>query len=147
VSGSLSDGAPGTATVGCVGALSHDSFDNLYFIDGLADNTNQLRKRALDGTISTVPGAKVPFLLAGNYEIRLAADETGNVYISNTILGVYLVTPQGVTTRVVGSQAQAGDLLVLPAGIKLDNVRAVRYVGNRQLLVTSGQSVLKITLP
>lgn len=143
----LADGMTADASLGCVGSLAHDSLDNLYFVDGGEQDTLVFRKRAQDGRISTLPGVGPPILFAGNGEIRLAADERGNLFASNGFLGLFMITPQGVTTRIVGSKPETGDLLALPAGFTLETVRAVRYIGNRQLLIASDKVVFRITLP
>lgn len=142
----LTDGSPAVATLGCVSAIKHDGLDNLYFVDGVGEGPFFLRKRAADGILSTLGRTTFPLTLAGNQGVYLAPDELGNLYVGN-FSGVYRVSAQGVTSRIFGAQAAPGDALTLPAGIKLDTINGLHYLGNKQLLVVTGQVVLKIDLP
>lgn len=142
----LTDGSPAVATLGCVSAIKHDGLDNLYFVDGVGEGPFFLRKRAADGTLSTLGKISFPLTLAGNRGVYLAPDELGDLYVSN-FSGVYRVSAQGVTSRIIGVQAAPGDALTLPSGIKLDTINGLHYLGNKQLLVVTEQSVLKFDLP
>ena len=148
--GPLKDGPPAVAALGCISALKHDSLDNLYFVDGQEDGPLVLRRRTPDGTLTTLASVAVQLSTGGTDGLYLAPDGLGNIYLAYSqgiYSTVYVLNAQGVTSRVIGTPAAAGDALTLPSGITLGNINGLHYLGNKQLLVITDQSVFKIDLP
>jgi uncharacterized repeat protein (TIGR01451 family) len=130
-----------------------DSLGNVY----LADNT-QVRKIALDGTISTVAGTGTAGYNGDNIEATsaqlsgyvagLAVDSKGNLYIADSSNNrVREVSAAGIITTVAGTgtAGSSGAELSFPTGLALDAAGQNLYIadnGNcrvrKQVLGTNG---------
>lgn len=144
--GALADGLPAVATLGCISAVKNDSLDNLYFVDGQQNGRLFLRERTPEGTLKTLAPISIPLSMSGAEGVNLAPDGLGNLYIGY-IDAVYMIDAKGAMTRIIGAQHEQGDALTLPSGISLNTINGLHYLGNKQLLVVTAQSVLKIALP
>ncbi|MFC3378954.1 hypothetical protein ACFOLJ_24315 [Rugamonas sp. CCM 8940] len=137
------DGPLGVASFACPGSLTQDVAGILYFVD----SSIQLRKRSLDGTVSTIPTGDKFVTLEANSAARIDVDERGNLLMVNGDDNVFMIAPQGTVSRVVGATASPGDLLPLPVGVPPGPFRAVHALGNKQFLLATPQQVYKVVLP
>lgn len=137
------DGPAGAASFACPGGLTQDGAGNLYFID----SSIQLRKRAPNGTVSTIPTGDKFVTLEANSAARIDVDERGNLLLVKGDDGIFLISPQGAVSRVAGAKANTGDLLALPADMPAGPFHAVHALGNKQFLLATPQQVYKVVLP
>ncbi len=137
------DGPAGVASFACPGGLTQDGAGNLYFVD----SSIQLRKRSVDGSVSTIPTGDKFVTLEANSAARIDVDERGNLLMVNGDDTVFMISPQGAVSRVVGASASPGDLLPLTAGVPPGPFRAVHALGNKQFLLATPQQVYKVVLP
>ncbi|MFZ6748475.1 hypothetical protein [Undibacterium sp. Ren11W] len=125
-------------------SMAIDKLDNLYVIDD-----NFIRKISPAGLVTTLGNYADVFLNADNNGYtappdRLVVDEQENVYffVHHTIRKL---TPSGMLTTVAGVAGLSGNKLGR-LGL-LDKVHSLVMLGPKTLALTSGNAILKLTLP
>ncbi|WP_295997639.1 DUF4214 domain-containing protein [Rugamonas sp.] len=116
-----------------VGAHDAQRFQVLNSVGGVVGDAGDA-----DGSIETA---------AFNSPTALAVDPDGNIYVADTMNHlIRKVTPAGVVTTVAGTREQSGTRLgALPGGLYQPS--AIKVLDRKTLIVSSGNSVLKIVLP
>jgi sugar lactone lactonase YvrE len=126
--------------------ITTDKAGNVYVADlalgiSKAAPGGALVSLAGNGSLGNADGS--PATSSFSHPAALAVDSTGNIYVADTgSNSIRKVAPDGHVQTVVGAAVGAGPLghaVASPKGIAIDS--------QGDLYVTSGQAVLKITLP
>lgn len=132
------DGAPGTATLNVLRALTVGSDGNIYFSSG-----NALRKATLTGTVTTIVSQMTPSSV--NDTLRMASDRNGLIYIINSgaIYKVDTSAPKPTSTLFVGGSYGSTDGTGADAKFLLLGGMVVAPSGN--LYIADGKLIRQVT--
>jgi len=129
--------------------IAADSLGNLYVT--VAESVNEtIRKISRVGAITTIVGNGGKWR-SDNGSLKTlprspVADAAGNVYFFDAIYStICKVTPDGNITTIAGTPKLRGITLGTPGS--LDEVMSIAILNSQTLAVTSGNAVLKVTIP
>lgn len=143
------DGAGQNARFAGPSGLVHDAAGNLYVADG-----RTIRKISQKGAVTTFAGRAnkagsadgVGSNALFNSLGALVMDAEGNLYVCDAgNATIRKITPEGIVTTVAGDAHQRGVALGSP-GI-LDDPKGLALLGPKTLALTTGNAVLKLTIP
>lgn len=147
----VTDGIGASARFGSLGGIAADKAGNLYVVDSYST----IRKVTPEGVVTTLAGT--PGVIGSadgtgpnasfGSSSAITVDFTGNVYVAETPAStIRKISPEGAVTTVAGVLGRHGILLGNLPG-ELYYPMGVTTIGPNTLAVTTGASVLTLTLP